>query len=64
MKKLSCKLLALTFTAAITGLAMAQNDGDRATLNQISSYRQWTKINAEPVKVDIPVKIDPGLVAD
>src|SRR2546430_9111860 len=46
MKKLSCKLFALTFTAAIAGLAMAQNDGDRATLNQVSSYHQWTIINA------------------
>jgi hypothetical protein len=60
MKKLSCKLFALTITAAIAGLATAQNGGDPATLNQISSYRQWTRVNAEPVKVDIPVKIDPA----
>ncbi|HEX7722430.1 MAG TPA: hypothetical protein VF397_09740 [Pyrinomonadaceae bacterium] len=61
MKKLSCKLFALTITAAIAGLATAQNGADTATLNQISAYRQWPKVNAEPVKVDIPVTINPAL---
>lgn len=60
MKKLSCRLFALTLTAAIAGLATAQNIDDAATLNQISVYSQWTKVNAEPVKVDIPVTIDPS----
>jgi hypothetical protein len=60
MKKLSCKLFALTITAALAGLAMAQNGGDSATLSQISAYRQWTRVNAEPVKVDIPVTIEPA----
>ena len=59
MKKLSCKLFALTITAAIAGLATAQNGVDTATLNQISAYRQWTRVNAEPVKVDIPMTIAP-----
>ena len=63
MKKLTCKLFVLMITAAIAGLATGQNGGEPATLNQISGYRQWTRINADPVKVDIPVKIDPGLVA-
>ena len=63
MKKLSCKLFALTITAAMAGLATAQNGDDTATLNQISAYRQWTKVNAEPVKVDIPVTIAPGSAA-
>ena len=63
MKKLSLKLFALTMTAALAGLATGQNGGDTATLNQISSYHQWTKVNAEPVKVEIPLKIDPALVA-
>jgi len=60
MNKLSFKLFALTMTA-LAGLATGQNGGDTATLNQISSYRQWTKVNAEPVKVEIPLKIDPAL---
>ena len=63
MKKLSFNLFALTMTAALTGLAAGQNGSDTATLNQISSYRQWAKINAEPVKVEIPLKIDPSLMA-
>ena len=63
MKKLSRKLFFLIITAAITGLAAAQNVDDTATLSQISAYRQWTKVNAEPVKIDIPVKIDPASAA-
>jgi len=64
MKKLSRKLFALTITAAIAGLATAQSGDDPSTLNQISAYRQWTKVNAEPVKVDIPVTINPGSAFD
>jgi len=63
MKKLSCKLLALGIITALAGLAIGQNNGDIATLNRISNYRQWTKVNAEPVKVAIPLKVDPALVA-
>jgi hypothetical protein len=63
MKKFAWRLFALTFTAAIAGLAFAQNGDNVATLSQISNYRQWTKINADPVKVDVPLKIDPALVA-
>ena len=61
MKKPSFKLFALIMTAALAGLATGQNGGDTTTLNQSSSYRQWTKVNAEPVKVEIPLKIDPAL---
>jgi hypothetical protein len=60
MKKLSRKLFVLTLTIAMAGLAMAQNGGDSAALSQISAYRQWTRVNAEPVKVDIPLTIDPA----
>jgi hypothetical protein len=60
MKKLSCKLFVLAITITMTGMAIAQNGGDSATLSQISAYRQWTRVNAEPVKVDIPVTIDPA----
>jgi hypothetical protein len=60
MKKLSCKLFALIIMAATADLATAQSGDDPTTLNQISAYRQWTRVNAEPVKVDIPVTIDPA----
>ena len=64
MNKLSSKLFALTIIAAMAGLATGQNGGDTATLNQITGYRQWTRINAEPVKVETSLKTDPALVAD
>jgi len=60
MKTLSCKLFGLAITVAIAGLALAQTGGDATTLTKISGYRQWTKVNAEPVKVEIPLKIDPA----
>jgi len=60
MKTLSCKLFGLAITVAIAGLALAQTGGDATTLAKISGYRQWTKVNAEPVKVEIPLKIDPA----
>jgi hypothetical protein len=63
MKKLSCKLFALTITVAIAGLAIAQTGGDIATLSQISNYRQWTKVNRDPVKVNVPLKVDPASAA-
>jgi hypothetical protein len=63
MKKLSCKLFALTITVAIAGPALAQTGEDPAVLSQISNYRQWAKINADPVKVEVPLKIDPASVA-
>lgn len=61
MKKLASRLFALTFTAAIASLTIAQNGNNVATLSQISNYRQWTRVNPDPVKVEIPLKIDPAL---
>ena len=63
MKNLSRQLFILLITVAIAGLAFAQSGDDVTTLSKISSYRQWTKVNADPVKVDIPVKIDPASAA-
>jgi len=60
MNTLSCKLFGLAITVAIAGLALAQTAGDATTLTKISGYRQWTKVNAEPVRVEIPLKIDPA----
>ena len=63
MKNLSRQLSILAMTVTIAGLAVAQSGNDVTTLTKISGYRQWTKVNAEPVKVEIPLKIDPALVA-
>jgi hypothetical protein len=38
----------------LTGTIMAIGDDDAATLSRISGYRQWTKVNPEPVKVEKP----------
>jgi hypothetical protein len=45
----------------VAGLALAQRGGAAATLTEISSYRQWTKVNADPIKVEIPLMVDPAL---
>jgi hypothetical protein len=63
MNNLSRRLFALTITAVIASLALAQDGGDTTTLTQLSNYRQWTKVNREPVKVTVPLKVDPALVA-
>lgn len=53
MKKLSLATLAIAVAAALTTAALAGNDNNAQVLDQISGYRQWTKINADPVKVEI-----------
>ena len=60
MKNLSRQLSILAITVTIAGLAFAQSGNDVTTLTKISGHRQWTKVNAEPVKVEIPLKIDPA----
>ena len=53
------KTLSLVFSIAITAMStcavLAGNDSDAATLNQIASYRQWTRVNPDPVEVSVPV---------
>lgn len=63
MCKLLFKLTVLAVTVVMAGLVLADGDDDAGTLNQISGYRQWTRVNSEPVKVDISLRIDPALVA-
>jgi hypothetical protein len=50
-------------TAAMIGSAtLAETDKDAATLNQISGYRQWTRVNPEPVEVPVAVtRTDTGI---
>ena len=51
MNKISLKVLALMAVLTSGGLVAAETSNDGATLNQIAGYRQWTRINPEPVKV-------------
>ncbi len=58
MKKISFKLLALaTIFATAGGLQARTNVEDDATLNQISGYRQWTRINQQPVIVPVVLNV-------
>ena len=55
MIRLPFKLLAVAFSTVLAGGVMAVTDEDAAMLNRIAAHRQWTKMNPEPVKVDVPV---------
>lgn len=55
MKKLSLATVAIAIAATVAAAALAGNDNDAQVLDEISGYRQWKKINAEPVKVEVPV---------
>jgi hypothetical protein len=63
MRRLPFRLptFAISFVIAVT--VMATGDDDAVTLNRITGYRQWTKVNPEPVKVDNPVEINPAFLA-
>jgi hypothetical protein len=52
MKKISLKVLTLTAVLTTAGLVVADTSNNDATLNQIAGYRQWTRVNREPVEVD------------
>jgi len=62
MKKVSLKVL--TFMAVLTTVGLvgaATDDNQKTTLNQIAGYRQWTRVNREPVQVVTPaVSADVG----
>jgi hypothetical protein len=58
MNRLSFRLFTLVFSIVVSGTVMAMGDDDAVTLNRITGYRQWTKVNPEPVKVDNPVEIN------
>ena len=51
MKKISLNVLTLVAVLTTAGLVAAGTVDDQTTLNQIAGYRQWTRINPEPVKV-------------
>lgn len=54
MNKLSLAALAIAIAATFAAAALAGNDNDAQVVNEISGYRQWTKVNADPVKVEVP----------
>ncbi|MGZ8844110.1 MAG: hypothetical protein ACXW18_10645 [Pyrinomonadaceae bacterium] len=49
MRKISFKLLTLATTFAFAVLIPAQTIDDETTLKQIASYRQWQRLNAQPI---------------
>ncbi|HYW72013.1 MAG TPA: hypothetical protein VE961_13320 [Pyrinomonadaceae bacterium] len=61
MRRLPSKLLTITLSMLVAGTVMALGDEDAATLNAISGYRQWTRVNPEPVKIETPQNIPPQL---
>jgi hypothetical protein len=62
MKRLSFGVVAIIAAFSIGGAALAENDHDSETLNQISGYRQWTRVNPDPVEVSVPVTRTAGTV--
>ena len=50
MKKVSLKVLTLVAVLTTAGLVVADTGGNEGTLNQIAGYRQWTRVNHEPVQ--------------
>jgi hypothetical protein len=56
MKKLCFTLLAIALGSTITFGVAAGSADDAAMLAQISNYRQWTRVNSEPVQLQVAVK--------
>ena len=63
MKKFSLTLLALALGSTITFGVATGSDDDAAMLTQISNYRQWTRLNPDPVEVSVPVTKTDGVVS-
>jgi len=53
MNKFSFVVLSIAAAISVGGAAFANNDND--TLNRVSGYRQWTRVNPNPVEVTVPV---------
>jgi hypothetical protein len=64
MSRLSFRLLILVVLIAVGGTVLGVGDDDAVTLNRISGYREWTKVNPEPVKVETPLNIDWAFAVD
>ncbi len=59
MKTLSF-LVALAIAAPGFAAVLSRSHDDAATLSQISNYRQWTRVNEEPIKVQVPLTTTDG----
>jgi hypothetical protein len=64
MSRLPFRLFSLAVSIALAGTVMAIGDDDAVTLNRITGYRDWKKVNPEPVKVQTPVSIAAISVVD
>jgi hypothetical protein len=63
MKRLFLFLFALAIACTIGGPASGDASHDAATLTEIAGYRQWTRVNSEPVKAEAPVTTANGGVS-
>jgi hypothetical protein len=61
MNKFSFVVLSIAAAISVGGAAFANNDND--TLNRVSGYRQWTRVNPNPVEVTVPVTRIAGAVS-
>ena len=52
MRRFPFTVFAIAVAAVLGGPVMAGSNDDSATLKQIAGYREWTRMNPEPVKVD------------
>ena len=50
MKEISLKVLTLMAVLTTAGLVAADTSDNETTLNRITGYRQWTRVNREPVQ--------------
>jgi len=57
MKQILFIVSAVAAAGIIAFTASANIEDNSQTLSQVSGYKQWTRINDEPIKVEIP----PGL---
>ena len=63
MNRLSFRLFSVAVSIVLVGTVMAVADDDLVTLNRITGYRDWKKVNPEPVKVETPLNFDPAVAA-
>lgn len=63
MNKFLFSFPVIAIAATIAGAALAGSDHDASTLSQISGYRQWTRVNPQPIKIEAPVTLSAGNIS-
>jgi len=58
MQATSLRMLFAIAAVTITSTVLAADRADDPTLKAIAAYRQWTRVNPEPVKVEVPVTVE------